>query len=211
MRIEPVEVLRHADDLGADLLGHPARELLREARFVLVAREGIAGAALGRRHQFRERAAVAQAHADLGGGGQRIACGLDLVVELDGGALLELEQAAGRRARLRSRRPTSVGMRPGASGDIRGQRHAERQAHLRRLQVDRMRIGQPALDELAGCRDASRRCRRRQSHAAAAAPACASMPAATRAAAACDFISTSISRNARQARCSIIAGSHPSP
>ena len=56
--------------------------------------ERLARAALGRRHQQRERAAVAQAHAHPGGGGERVAGGLDLVVELDGGALLELVQAA---------------------------------------------------------------------------------------------------------------------
>src|SRR5262249_21625006 len=123
--VETVEVAREADDVGAGLVGKAARQFPEEPLLVLLGRERPRGAALRRRHEDRERAPVAQRDAHPRGGGALVARRLDLVVEIDGGARLELEYLAvgetglvigngKRREKIRSQR------------NRRGQRHAER-------------------------------------------------------------------------------------
>ena len=67
---------------------------------MLLRRERPGGAALRRRYEDRELAAIAQLDAYPSGGGALIARRLDLVVEIDHGPFLELEQAAVSKRRL---------------------------------------------------------------------------------------------------------------
>src|SRR2546430_16495205 len=68
-RVEAIEVFRHADDVGANLLGYAFRQFPREARFMLLRGERPGGAALRRRYEDRELAAIAQFDAHPSGGG----------------------------------------------------------------------------------------------------------------------------------------------
>src|SRR4051794_17788004 len=87
--IEAIEVMRGGDDFGATLRRNASRKLAGKALRLLRVGERLRRASLRRRHQHRERAAVAEGDADASRGGEVVAGRLDLRVKRDGGALLE--------------------------------------------------------------------------------------------------------------------------
>ena len=89
-RVQAVEVSRHGHDAGADAIRDAARQFRDKARFVLRAGERVGGAALGRLHQARQDAAIAQDHAHPRRRGQCIARRLDLLVDIDRGPLFDV-------------------------------------------------------------------------------------------------------------------------